>query len=253
MYHKVQGCRFGTSNGIHRGNFRGTCTFQATEPKKINRRYVLFQNWYMYLLGVEKIQGMPMKQDNGVLFKFSEEHPILFIQRYPHGFSFYDFSDLVYTITNSIFQVIVLVWKLRVSWLVHSCMEFGMGKNWINVFCRIAFWCKIGQMKSSYLGLKQGKGFRKCATHLPPSKSSSPPVYIQAQARFPAILGVQYYPPNIVWGKESASQRCLTKWLEVALSLIRARTAQIASITGRSLVVKMTSCLFYDLYMYIQH
>lgn len=37
---------------------------------------------------------------------------------------------------------------------MHSCMEFGTGK--------------IGHIKSSYLGLKQGKGFRKCTTHHPP-------------------------------------------------------------------------------------
>ena len=49
-----------------------------------------------------------------------------------------------------------------------------------------------------------------------------------------------------MWGKESG----LTKWLEMASSLIRARTTQIASIEGRSLVGKMTSCWVCNLYTY---
>ena len=51
-----------------------------------------------------------------------------------------------------------------------------------------------------------------------------------------------------MWGKESG----LTKWLEMASSLIQARTAQIASLyfEGRSLVEKMTSCLVYDFHIY---
>ena len=52
---------------------------------------------------------MPTKQDIAVLFKFSEEHPHRFYMELPPGFSFHDLSDLVYTITNSVFEVIVLV------------------------------------------------------------------------------------------------------------------------------------------------
>ena len=110
-------------------------------------------------------------------------------------------------------------------------MEFGTGK--------------IGHIKSSYLGLKQGKGLRKCATHHPPGFHSLHLSLGSISNCFGSAVSSS--EPSVGQGK----------WThKIAGNGVQPNSSQDCSdcaslyFEGRSLVEKMTSCLVYDRHIY---